>query len=359
MTNNNNFKSGIGDILMTSFYVKYDRLKDLVDSYYKGSKDTNINIYIDMQSVINTIKGVDPVNGFIDEFSISSYIINMCAHYRNFFRTRYRVETKIWIIYSDNSQGQISGPKICPGYHTSLYNISQELKTVVHNNMCVLSLLCPYIPDVGLVIDTVEPVVTIRNMILNECQNGNTSPNIIISRDALTMQLVSLTNNVVLFPMKHHGEDNSIFITPSNVIEFYIQRRNVKVECSGIPNIFLPLIFAATRFPERGLKSINNIPTVMLALRAALTTDIVTYNNMITAMLEGKLDVVCNTIYEKTKFDIKYSEVLQRLKLLHDGVYSAFQPTLYMPMVNLYDKKAVQDINNEYFSKVPLDLMSL
>ena len=92
-------KISISQIINYS-YVKYDRLSELINLEYKGSNSSNINIFIDLYSIL---KPLYSANIIIDDYTeITSCIINMCAHYRYFFRSRYNVESRIYLIWSKN-----------------------------------------------------------------------------------------------------------------------------------------------------------------------------------------------------------------------------------------------------------------
>ena len=68
----NNYNNVIvGDHVLISHYIKYDRLTELVNAEFYNSGYNEINLLIDAYSMIKSIYGLQP-NQFIDKFSIAS-----------------------------------------------------------------------------------------------------------------------------------------------------------------------------------------------------------------------------------------------------------------------------------------------
>ena len=82
-------------------YIKYDKMSELVESNFKGSTSTTVNIFIDIYSMFRNVHMSDSLNSN-NQLILSSSIINLCAHIRHFFRSRYKVESNIYIVHSDN-----------------------------------------------------------------------------------------------------------------------------------------------------------------------------------------------------------------------------------------------------------------
>ena len=80
------------------YYVKYDTLTNLIRAYYNGSTATVIDIYIDVQDILRHIdrylsKTQLPIS---NPLVVTSGLINMIAHYRNFFTTRFSCNSRFW-----------------------------------------------------------------------------------------------------------------------------------------------------------------------------------------------------------------------------------------------------------------------
>ena len=73
------------DSIVLTNYIKYERLKQLIDYTYAGSSATKINIFIDLYPILRSVySDTYQVNyhGFMDMVPL---LINLCVHYRYFF----------------------------------------------------------------------------------------------------------------------------------------------------------------------------------------------------------------------------------------------------------------------------------
>ena len=68
----NNFNTVVGDHMMISNYIRYERLTELINVEFCNSGYNEINLYIDAYSMIKSIYGLSP-SQFIDKYSIASF----------------------------------------------------------------------------------------------------------------------------------------------------------------------------------------------------------------------------------------------------------------------------------------------
>ena len=96
--------------IIYSSCVKYNRLKSIIDEAFAGSEANNLNIYIDLYSILKqAFKKEINVENYFD---ITSCVINTCAHYREFFKRYYNVDTSFYLIFSYNIYNK--SIHICP-----------------------------------------------------------------------------------------------------------------------------------------------------------------------------------------------------------------------------------------------------
>ena len=131
-------------------YVKYDKLAELVAIHYKGSPATELNVFVDINSIIKPLfgKGESHTHEVKDQLELSSQIINLCAHYRAFFR-KLDVETKFFLVYGLNCPK--ANTIFVQGYNKDFvqsYTKRQAMRDMVENNMKALEILCPYLPGI-------------------------------------------------------------------------------------------------------------------------------------------------------------------------------------------------------------------
>lgn len=344
--------------------IKYDRLSEMVNVAYAGSGAEEINIFFDLYSILKPLYKQDLYT--IDNYSlITSCIINMIAHYRDFFRTRYRVESKFYLIYSDN----------CPVLNKTYfygYNKSNELQfgtkkkindMVKFNTDNLLKLLSPYLPDVQYVNTTFEVGAAILDIIFRNQVTEPNIPNLIITKDIYNYQLAYHPSVTIFRPKKANGEDTSYFINMHNVMDIYMADRKCNVKTT-LPPILLPAIMALSRVPERGMKSLFNISTVVRTLEKAVQDYIIGNNipvNEESVQYILNADIL-NSIGNGRKI-IQADELKKRLSVVdlkfQQKMFMQYAPESKYQFVNLYDPEGVKAINNKYFSKNPLDLNRL
>ena len=82
--------------------------------------------------MVKSVYGINP-SQFIDKYSIASCIINACAHYRNFFWTRYRVTCKIWVVFSRMDMSILEANSFYPGYENIfISNSNPEIDDLIN-----------------------------------------------------------------------------------------------------------------------------------------------------------------------------------------------------------------------------------
>lgn len=348
----------VGDHLLISNFVRYERLTELINAEFYNSGYEEINLFIDAYSMIKSVYGLDP-SQFIDKFSIASCIINACAHYRNFFWTRYRVTCKIWVVFSKMEQSILESVAFYPGY-SNIFTTENNpmMDMLIKDNMEILSTLCPYIPDVQFVHSGYEPGLVFGKIATSK-EYGANKPNIIISKDPWNLQVVgNIPNTYMLRPVKKNGEDLSVLISQHNVLPYYMSLRKADCDVSKINSSYISFIMAATRFPERGIKSLHNLSSIIKYLTTAIEKKFIPIDNVV-----YDIQGLCKDLNSVNKVNLKDFEIGLRMNAF--GFNQCMNRYMINPfvdnisIVNLHDPDSVKQINEKYFSKVPLDLMSL
>ena len=88
------------EAILYSYYVKYDKLQELTNQAFAGSNSDNLNVYIDFYQMIKSFYN-RPLTG--KENFYTSAVLNLAAHIRHFYSSRYKVKTKIFIIFTTDS----------------------------------------------------------------------------------------------------------------------------------------------------------------------------------------------------------------------------------------------------------------
>lgn len=345
----------VGDHLLISHFIRYDRLTELINAEFHNSGYNEINICIDMYSMVKSIYNLSP-SQFVDRYSIASAIINACAHYRNFFWTRYNVTCKIWIVYSDMSMSTFEAKSFVSSYETIFNNPNNELNVLINENISVLYALVPYIPDVSFIYSKYEPGLVFGRIAL---QCNSKIPTIIVSKDPWNLQVVgNIHNTYMLRSIKREGNDLSVLISSNNLMDYYNKLRKCDANVDKISPSTISFIMAATRFPERNIKSLHSLSTIIKYLNNAIEQKYIIIDKFI-----YDIQGLCNDLNTVNKSKLNGFEIDLRMKAI------GFNPCMYRYMtspavdnidiINLHDPDSVKLINEKYFNKVPLDLMSL
>lgn len=354
---NNNFNGVVGDHLMIAHYVRYERLAELINAEFYNSNYNEINLCIDAYSMIKSIYGLQPYQ-FIDELSISSCIINACAHYRNFFWTRYNVTCKIYIVFSRMEQSIAEAKMFYPTYEnifTTEPNPSMD--ALINKNLGVLEELCPYIPDVKFIHSKYEPGLVFGNIATDVSK-----PTIIVSKDPWVLQVTAnLFNAYILRPTKNNGQDISILISHKNVISYYLQMRKTNTCAVLDPTIISPhhlsYMIAAAGFPERKLGKLHLLRTISNLLIEAICKMYITHGIIVDIKsFNTEISNVSNIKLKTFDIECRFNAIGFNPCMLR---YMMSPMIDNLDMINLHNPDQMKQINERYFSKVPLDLMAL
>jgi hypothetical protein len=342
--------------LINMNYIKYDRLVSMVSEAFVGSTADTVDIFIDMYSLIKPLYSNN--NYSINDYSaVTSCLVNMCAHYRAFFK-RYRVSTRFFIIFSKNCS-EIN-KKFCYGYNAKNENMMNSNKLVtdmIEQNVELLDILCPYLPDIFFIQSSFETAVVMTELII---KHGNiNTPSIIITKDSYNYQLVNTNvSEIVIFrPKKYNGQDISYIVNQQNLYQIYIMEncnQNEDVTCYFLSPELLSVLMSINKVSSRNIKSIYNIKKSILILQKSIK------DNLILNGYNSDIRYLWECLYQYLP-ELNYSTFETRFK----AIDIKFQYTIYMNsiecsyinLLNLYDPEAVKGINNKYFRTTnPLDL---
>lgn len=339
------------------YYVKYDRLEYLINYAYANSGATELNIFINITDIFTRIdRYLSDKNAIISNpLIITSGLINMIAHYRNFFTTRYKCNTKFWLIESVDN---IISRMYCSDFLTP--TLSDRMKVLRNDNMEIFPLLCKLIPDVQYERCTVDFCTKVVDIITRE---KTKSPNMVISKDSFDIQLANafdISNITTLRPIKNKEGDNSILSTRYTSINDYIYliskgSEYIDNNISGYGEI-LPFFMAITRVPTRKLKTMFTIKNAINKLQRMNQSGKLPYVvwNMDSLVNEF---VRCNPDIKRDPMEILYRYKACDAAKLHYYVYKDTPESFtYNGIENVYDPNAIKTINNMYFSTCPLDL---
>lgn len=332
------------------YYVKYDKLTELINKEFVGSNATTLNLFIDVNNILCKIEEFAIKNNTYpsNDLVIMAGLINMAAHYRQFFKTRYSCATKIWLI---NSLGNCISPLYDKSFaYTKLNPQTHNCKidsAIMHNT-------CNYIYDIHYMETSVEFTTSVSYVLSLE---EKVNPSIAITKDPFAYQLCANKDIRVLRPSKFKGQDNSYLINNSNAVQYYGKSIKADITDNFTADI-LAVIMAMSRVPSRGVNSIHTITKALEYLRNAIhyspslakyPWDPEKYFSLVSEANNHKLDKDIPFLINRFKaIECVYFQLL--------GYKSMPEHNLYGGIINLFDPRGMQYINETYFKDYPLDL---
>lgn len=337
-----------------SYAIRYQRLSELVGQSFQNSEyasSTTLNLYIDLTRIIrncNEIVANDPL-------ALSANILNLCAHYKSFFRRGYGVECKIFLLYTS---GEFFFNK--QYYHGYGFPGNQIiLSNTTKTNLDLLTMIVRYLPDIDFITTDQEVGLVMMDIMQYEAAHGNPSPNVIISKDIFLYQIVNSKGTFIFRPKKVETGDVSYAINKSNVIDIYQIDRKIKFVENSINPEMLSFIMAITKVPERQIPTIISIGTAIKLIEKCIKDN---------TILNGYIND-CNyctlEISKRTKSNIVPFEVSIRYKAVDlVNLYMSYDYNLrgnarYNGIINLVDPMSLNMINEQYYQKTPVDFITL
>lgn len=341
--------------ILYSGYTKYDRLNNIFPDLPRGSF---LDVYIDMTSFIKQLYKQDVL---INNYKIiTSSIINMCAHYRQFFSNR-EIDSTFYIIYSKNNS-EIN-KKFYSDYNGKMdyvYKMNTQIESVIMDNIDLLKILCPYLPDIHFVESPLGyETGAIMLDIMDKVNLSNDRFNMVITKDIYNYQLAAFNNTFILRPLKALKEGDQSYIVYSDILlDAIYAGRKLQLRNNFLNYGLASLILALSNVPERNIKSLLNINTTISILEDAVNNYKISneYNYHIMNLWDGLKNY--EPIYKigQSVFENRFKAVDLKFQSM---VYSNTLESDSIQFNNLYDPDAVRAINNKYFRDNPLDLNAL
>jgi len=343
--------------------IKYMNLSNLISLSFAGSNCTEINLFIDMNSVIKKLYSMNDIElDNSDPYGLASAIINLCGHYRSYFKS-IGVITNIYIIYGLNC------PKMNETYIKDYnsksmmdYMRKRDTTEIVCNNIKILKLLCQYLPrihffDIGYNETSAMVDYILKTIWLGKQMNVE---NIILSKDVLMLQLIPSYNVRVLRPYKTIEGDLSYIVDNNNLWQMFCNRyRKCTLPEKIIPTGYFQNVLPMTRVPERGIYSMLNLNKCFTIISSGIDVGFLKNDNRLYSQ-----DVL-NNILESMDVPCNKPELIMRYRAINPNYQSSYvllmeNPELkYLRLIELNDPKSLNEISSRYFTLNPINLEAL
>ena len=350
-----------GESLIYSYFVKYDRLKDLILTHYVNSDAEHLDIYIDIYSILKSISRYNHNQiTYNDSMFLASGIVNMCTHYREYFKTRHGVTTRFFLINSTVDDSVNNSCRLFYKDYDKKYGngYNGKMEELFSKNMTSLKTLYPFLPNIyyiELPFEFRDAVLDIRNY---ELRNSNIQyPTLLITKDLFNITILSIDPTIkILRPHKDNklGCDDSYIIDCFNWSSILFSERKVEYVPNNIFCGLIPMVLALSRCPERNIKRMYNLDVVMKRLN-----EMKDYNLNILMYYTSDMETFCNEFIRTMKTKKNPIEIINRFKVIHCYPYSSMNIELWYKKIDLEDMNALKELNETLFKNCPLDIQSL
>ena len=349
-----------GESLIGSYYVRYERLKELILSNFENSKDDQLDIYIDIYSILKSICRYNSNQlEYRDRFFIASGLVNMCAHYREYFKTRHQVTTRFFLINSTCDEIiQNLNQKYVQDYRKDYgNNFDSYYHKLFIDNMDVLQKLYPFLPGIYYI----EVPFEFREASLSIMAYEKISyPAIVITKDIFNLTMLSLRKNlVILRPHKDNkngnGIDDSYIINELNWFSYLCKERKVVIDqCEPLPPYLIPMILSLSKCPERNIKRLYNLDIVYKRIKEMLFEDM--YN---VCYYRSGLEEFCNAFINGIRTKKNPMIILDRFKIMDYSIIDTNNIGLWYHRTEMAGMNTLKELNETLFKNCPLDIQSL
>lgn len=343
--------------IINSKKIKYSVLNPLLRDYLDCKIYNEINIFISLDTLINQFfnKNINEKVNILkekDKYFLSSELINVTAHYRHYFWSRYGIPSNYYIYYSDIPS--VYNLRQDSNYKSSYYDKrDKDNQTYFMNNIMIeknlklISLLTEYIPNVYFVNTKGYEPDALPNLLISNIKD-NDILNLVLSNNLIEFQNVELKNTLCI----KLNMDNSKIIRTDNIIRtlFSTSKRKIITELSN--NFFVPIlaIVGYKKYDIKGVKGLGPIKTINKIERSEI--------------LDRKFfnmeDFINSSVFEKNDMSLVQNNfnILsfnnQRLNIT-PRQYNQIKDQIN----NKSDNMSLMEINNEYYKDYPLMLIEL
>lgn len=344
--------------MLYRYYIKYTKMQELVNVSFANANNTkDIDIYVDVYDMLRPIYDF-PI--YTDKrYVIVSAVINLVAHIRRYFARYHHMGTRIFLVYADDTTN--NHKQFCPEFGDDSFKITMNYPAnnqLITSQLELVRILAAYINDVYFVRKkTMFPMFTYDNI-----ARFPDKPALVFSRNQYAYQIPAICKNAVLFrPKKHMGEDLSQSVFGDNVLYQYFSNKNIADRTlsylQSISPEHLGLIMSLVGNARFNLRCIINTSTTIRIIYEAINCGKILNGHMsdphfiYTCIPElSKYMTADGFLCRYSACDLIYQHLL----------YSQMSESLDTSwMVNFYDPKTIQHINNTYFADNPLDIESL
>lgn len=353
MSSNFSYKDAVPiENVLYGQFIKYNRLNDMYNFEFE-CKPPLVNIYIDLYQMLLPIYNFYRVD---NPMGLSSAVINMAIHYRNFFY-KYNTYSNIFLIYSPTMS--VNNTRFCPEYNNKYTNRiinNKEVYDIVNNSINIIGTIVPYLKNIYFKVGTVETSVIVYDLVNKFEANKYVVPSFFVTSSQYAFQLPAANPRIYLFYKKKSKskEDISYTVNNSNALDCFIaETRNQHIPKTNLNQSWLSGFMTLSGLPKREIKSIYSYKEAIKILD--------TIKDSYNVIRPDIMIEVANKLYKKSVdpsiienrfncIDLMYQLSLYRI--LPESKEKAF-------LTDLNDMDELLRINDIYFKNNPINLDKL
>ena len=309
----------------------YNKLMEILP---KPSKDA-VTIIISLDDVINTLfkdnilENIDDTSFDMDEHNLTSQIINTVGYYRDFFATRHKVLTNIFIIDNFNHSYK-------PMHYIKRGKAAESSpESVIVNEYCAseikkAKIVLDFVPNTNL-ISTKHPEFVYTKYLIDRF--GSSSNIIIVSTDKLNYQFI---------------DDNVTMLVPTGETSKVITKKN------------LPTCVSSKAIDSFDITAFR-LSTILVESKKYVTTD-KSYTRVNTYKSISKLNSgnrLCMYSLDDDSF-IQWIESNTEVEAMYSKINKlVLNSEMEVQIINSNDEITMKNINNLIFKDFPIILDKL
>lgn len=346
--------------LINMHKIKYEILNDLVRKNLKHGR--HLNIYINLDTIfkhffsekvmgdINNMKGFEPME-------MSGALINMIAHYRDFFWRYWNIPTSFYLYLANRKP--VINDQFYDGYMKDFIKKRKvkhpefgPLNEVINDNMKLANIISLYVKDAYcLPGNGLEPTLGPYH-IMNKVRDNIDICHLILTKDENDFQLLNAAENAHVLRLKY---DKSYMINRDTIYMERFKKIKYRPE-EHISSELYPVLLAFSGLKSRSIDPIKGygFVKVMKKLDQAIQEGMLP-NSYISDMMTlcHVLDVP--ELYPEISNRFKAIDLKTGYQMLGTGAIETIESML----IDRYDNASIMGLNDEYYRNNPLRLIEL
>lgn len=343
--------------MLYGYYIQYQKLLELTNQTINGDPRYNncdkINVYIDLYNFLMPL--YTPNISTDKKYVIAAGIINLAAHMREYYYSRHKVYSNIYLIYGDETS--TSHKQFLLNFGNTKFKETlnyKEMNEKIESQLKMVKMICDYINGVYFIRRTTDFAIVAYDEIRKQ---PNNIPAVVLTKSSYSYQIPAVCDNCVLLrPKKYNGMDTSIAITNTNVLFQVCDKTNSDKNIQKLITLnseLLSLLMVLTGIKSVCVSRLLNSTSAINKLYKAIQ------DNKIINGYNSDMDYVYNNL------DISNTIDITNFKYRFNAIDLVFQHRIYSNspeskdvshLIDLNNREDMHKINNVYFADNPLNL---